>query len=84
MQIAKKQISDLKKKLIEADNTKGVAEIARDEVMRAKTEAEFARNEAETAKNKVEEEGYEVGVVETQALLKTQIPGVCRLYCSQV
>ena len=84
MEIAKEQISDLKKKLIEVDNAKGVAKFAKDEAVRAKTEAEFARTEAKTAKNKAEEEGYEAGVVETQALLKAQIPGVCRLYCSQV
>ena len=84
LEIAKKQISDLKKKLIEADNVKGVAEWARDEAVRAKTEAEFAKTEAETAKDKAEEEGYEAGVAETQALLKAQIPGVCRLYCFQV
>ena len=84
MQIAKEQISDLKKKLIEVDNAKGVAEFARDEVVRAKTEAEFARTETEAVRDKAEEEGYEVGVVETQASLKAQIPGVCRLYCSQV
>ena len=52
--------------------------------MRAKTKAEFARTEAKSAKDKAEEEGYEVGVAETQALLKAQIPGVYRLYCSQV
>ena len=70
LEIAKEQISDLKKKLIEADNAKGVAEFARDETVRAKTEAEFARTEAKTAKDKAEEEGYEAGVAETQALLK--------------
>ena len=67
-----------------AENAKGVAEFARDEAVRAKQEAEFARNEAEVARDKAEEEGYEAGVAETQASLKAQIPGVCRLYCSQV
>jgi len=67
-----------------ADNAKGVAEYARDEAVRVKQEAEFARNEAEAARDKAEEEGYETGVTETQASLKAQIPGVCRLYCSQV
>ena len=52
--------------------------------MRAKQEAEFARNEAEAARDKAEDEGYNTGVAETQASLKAQIPGVCRLYCSQV
>ena len=84
MQIAKEQISDLKKKLIEADNAEGVAEFAKDETVRTKQEAEFARTEAEFARDKAEEEGYKVEVAETQASLKAQIPGVCRLYCSQV
>ena len=64
-EIAKEQISNLKKKLIKADNAKGVVEFARDEAVRANTEAEFARTEAETAKDKAEEEGYEAGVAET-------------------
>ena len=74
----------MKKKLIMADNTKGVAEFARDETVRAKQEVELARNEAEAARDKAKEEGYETGVAETQASFKAQIPGVCRLYCSQV
>ena len=82
LQIAKEQISDLKKKLIEADNAKGVAEFARDETVRVKTEAEFAKTEAKTIKDKAEEEAYDAGVAETQAILKTQIPSVCKLYCS--
>ena len=81
LQIAKEQISDLKKKLIMADNAKGMAEFTRDETMRAKQETEFARTEAETAKDKAEEKGYEAGVADTQASLKAQIVGVC---CSQV
>ena len=84
LQIAKEQISDLNKRLILAKNEKGVAEYARDETMRAKQEAEFARNEAEAAKETAEDEGYNAGVADTQASLKAQIPGVCRLYCSQV
>ena len=84
MQIAKEQISDLKKKLIMAKNAKSVTEFARDEAMRAKQEAEFARNEAKATRDKTEEEGYEKGMAETQAFLKAQIPRVCRLYCSQV
>ncbi|XP_050246551.1 uncharacterized protein LOC126694357 [Quercus robur] len=84
LQIAKEQISDLKKQLFEANNAKGVAEFTMDEAVRAKQEAKFARTEAEAARDKAEEEGYEAGVAETQASLKAQIPGVCRLYCSQV
>ena len=44
----------------------------------------FARTEAECSKEKDEEEAYNLGVAETQATLKAQVPGVCRLYCSQV
>ena len=84
MEIAKEQISDLKKKLIEADNAKGVAEWVRDEAVRTKTETEFTKTEAETTKDKAEEEAYDVRVAETQAILKAQILDVCRLYCSQV
>ena len=61
---------------------KRVAEYARDEALRAKQEVEFARNEAEVAKETAEDDGYNMGVAETQATLKAQIPGVCRLYCS--
>ena len=44
----------------------------------------FARAEAECSKEKAEEEAYDLGVSETQATLKAQVPGVCRLYYSQV
>ena len=84
LKIAKEQIVDLKKKLVEAEGDKNVAEWARNEALRAKTEAEFARTEAESSKEKAEEEAYDLGVAKTQAILKAQIPGVCRLYCSQV
>ena len=44
----------------------------------------FTRMEAECSKEKAEEEAYDLGVAETQATLKAQVPEVCRLYCSQV
>ena len=74
----------MKKKLAEAKGAKNVAIWVRDEAMRAKEEAEFARTEAECSKEKAEEEAYDSGVVEIEAALKAQVPGVCRLYCSQV
>ena len=52
--------------------------------MRVKAKAEFARTEAESSKEKAEKEAYDLGVAETQAVLKAQVLGVCRLYCSQV
>ena len=84
MQIAKELIEDLNKKLVTAKHDKGVAEYARDEALRARREAEFARNEAKAAKETTEDDGYNAGVAETQAILKAQILGVCRFYCSQV
>ena len=44
----------------------------------------FARTKAEGSKEKAEEEAYDLGVAETQATLKAQVPRVYRLYCSQV
>ena len=82
LQIAKDLIEGLNKKLATAEHEKGVAEYARDEALRAKQVAEFARNDAEAAKDTTEDDGYNAGVDETQATLKTQIPGVCRFYCS--
>ena len=84
LQIAKEQIVDLRKKLAEAEGAKNVAIWARDEAVRTKEEAEFAKTEAECSKEKAEEEAYDAGVAETEAALKAQFPGVCRLYCSQV
>ena len=52
--------------------------------MRAKEEAKFAKIEAECSKEKAEKEAYDSGVAETQAALKAQVSGICRLYCSQV
>ena len=58
--------------------------MGRNEAVRAKTEVEFAKMKAKTSKDKAEEEAYNAGVVDTQAILKAQIPGVYRLYYSQV
>ena len=84
MRIAKALIKDLNKQLAAAMHDKGVAEYAREEALKAKQEAEFAWNEAKVAKETAEDDGYNMGVAETQATLKAQIPGVCRFYCSQV
>ena len=84
LKIAKEQIIDLKKKLSEVEGAKNVTEWARDKALRAKEEAVFARAEVESSMEKAEEEAYDLGVAETQATLKAQVPGVCRLYCSQV
>ena len=82
LKIAKEQIIDLKRKLTEAEGAKNVKEWAMDEALRAKEEAVFARSEVESSKEKADEKAYYLGVAETQATLKAQVPGVCRLYCS--
>ena len=74
----------MKKKLAEADVAKNFAKWARDEALRAKEEVVFTRAEAESSREKAKEEAYDLGVAETQATLKAQVLGVCRLYCSQV
>ena len=84
MKIAKEQIVDLMKKLAEAEGAKNVAEWARDKALKAKEKVVFTRVEAESSKEKAEEEAYDLGVAETYATFKAQVPGVCRLYCSQV
>ncbi|XP_050277760.1 uncharacterized protein LOC126719222 [Quercus robur] len=84
LKIANEQINDLKKKLSEAEGVKSVAEWAQDEALRAKIEMKFARMEAKSSKEKAEEEAYDLGMAKTQATLKAQVPGVCRLYYSQV
>ena len=65
LQIANEQMVDLKQKLAEVEGAKNVAEWARDEALRAKEEAVFARTKVECSKEKAEEEGYDLGVVET-------------------
>ena len=41
---------------------------------------EFARVEAEGSKKEARDEAYDLGVAKTQAALKAQVPGVCRLH----
>ena len=84
LQITKEQIVNLKQKVAEAEGAKNVAEWAGDEALRVKEEAVCARIEVECSKEKGKEETYDLSVAETQATLKAQIPGVCRLYYSQV
>ena len=79
LKIAKEQIIDLKKKLAEAEEAKNVAEWAKDEALKAKEEAVFTRSKAKSSKEEVEEEAYDFGVAETQATIKAQVHGVCKL-----
>ena len=40
--------------------------------------------EAKKARDQAEQEGYEIGVAETEAALRAEVLGVCRKYCLQV
>ena len=40
--------------------------------------------DAEKAKDQAEQNGYDVGVIETEKALKAEVSGVCRTYCLQV
>ena len=40
--------------------------------------------EAEKARDKVEQDGYDIGVVETEEALRAEVSGVCRNYCLKV
>ena len=84
MAAAKGQIESLKKKLEGALKAKDTMEKARDEAIKARAEAEKAKEQAEEIKEQAEQEAYELGVAETKTNLKAQVPGVCRLYYSQV
>ena len=47
-------------------------------------EAERAREQAEKARDQTEQEGYDVGVAETEKAFKAEVSGVCRNYHLQV
>ena len=64
---SKEQIIALKKKL--------------EEVKKAKDQAEKVREEAEKAREEAEQEGYDIGVAETEESLRVEVLGVCRNYC---
>ena len=40
--------------------------------------------EAKKARDQAEQEGFEIGVAETEKALRAEVLGVCRKYCLQV
>ncbi|XP_065638467.1 senescence-induced receptor-like serine/threonine-protein kinase [Quercus suber] len=75
----KRSEADLKKATEDlAIHEKGVAEYARDEAVRAKDEAVFAKIDAERSMEKAEEDAFAKGVAKTEAILRAQVPAVCR------
>ena len=47
-------------------------------------EAEKAKERAKRDWDQAEQEGYDVGVAETEEAFRAEVTGVCRNYCSQV
>ena len=45
-------------------------------------EAEKAKELAKKAWDQAEQDGYDLGVVETKESLRDEVSGVCRIYCS--
>ena len=73
---SKEQLATLMKQLEEAQRL-------RDQVEKAKAEAEKAKAEAEKEKDEAEQHGYDVGIVETEAALRAEVPAMCRAYYAQ-
>ena len=67
---SKEQISALKKKL--------------KEVQKAKDQVEKTKEEVEKARDEADQQGYDIGVVETEEALRAEVSGLCRNYYSQV
>ena len=70
------QVAALKQQLEEAKKLKEQAKKARIQVEEDKARAEKERDEAE-------QHSYDVGVVETEDTLRTEVPAVCHTYCTQ-
>ncbi|XP_023905036.2 uncharacterized protein LOC112016784 [Quercus suber] len=83
LKLAEELIAGLTKKMANAEEAKRVAEWAKGEAERAKFEAEQGREEAWATKEEAEAAAYAAGATETAAAYKSQVPGVCRRYCSE-
>ena len=47
-----------------------------------KNEAEKAKIETEKARDEAEQQGYDLGVAETEETLRAEVLTVCRIYCA--
>ena len=60
---------------------------AKDELVAAKEQTKVLKKklkDSKKVKDQVEQDGYDVGVVETEEDFKAEVSGVCRTYCLQV
>ena len=55
-----------------------------EEVQKAKDQVDKAKDEAEKARDEAEQQGYDIGMAETEESLKVEVSKVCMNYCSQV
>ncbi|XP_030924213.1 titin homolog [Quercus lobata] len=55
----------------------------RERAEKLKEQAEKAKINAEQAMNEAEQRGYEVGIAETEKVLRAEVPEVCRIYCAR-
>ena len=76
LKAAQEQVAVLKKNLEETQKLREQAEKSREEAERAKVKAEQATNEAE-------QKGYDLGVAETEEMLRAEVPMVCCIYYTQ-
>ena len=54
-----------------------------EQVEKSREEAERAKVEAKQATNEAKQKGYDLRVVETEEILRAEVPMVCRIYCAQ-
>ena len=55
----------------------------REQAEKLKEQAEKARINSEQAMNEAEQRGYEIGIAETEKVLRAKVPEVCRIYCAR-
>ena len=66
----------MKQQLEEANKLKDLTE-------KAKLQAEEDKVKAEKERDEAEQHGYDVGVAETEDVLRAEVPAMCRAYCAQ-
>ena len=73
---SKEQVAVLKQQLEEAKKLK-------EQAKKAKMQAEEDKAKAEKERDEAEQHGYDIGVAETEDVLRAEVPAVCRAYCAQ-
>ena len=53
-----------------------------DQIERLKNKAEKAKMEVEKARDEAEQQGYDLGVAETEETFRAEVPTVFRIYCA--